>query len=153
MPVAETETELGGHRYRIGRLSPMVQLHILRRMGAPLVTVMDAYMNERATPGQLMVPIMLAMGKLSDPDTEYIIYSALSVVHRHQPGTEAWAPVLSPSKDGLMFMDINMMTMTELAFRVIEVQLDDFFPKRPPEVSPVPPVPGANGQVSPEARI
>lgn len=150
MPVAETEVDMGGHRYRIGRLSPMVQLHILRRMGAPLASMMGTLLGSKATPGDLMVPVMEAMGKLSDPDAEYIVNSALSVVHRRQEGIEGWAPVLAPG-GGVMFADINMLTMMSLTFRVIEVQLDDFFPGSDRPASSAPPL-GANGQASPEAR-
>lgn len=127
----------------------MVQFHILRRMGAPLAALMGAYLNKKADPGQLMVPVMEAMGQLSDPDAEYIVNSALSVVHRHQPGTEAWSPVLSPG-GGIMFADIHMLNMMSLAFKVIEVQLDDFFPDVGPRASTV--GPAGNGRASPGAR-
>jgi hypothetical protein len=147
--VAEAEFDIQGERYRAGNLTPMIQFHILRRLGAPLAAMLGSYLTKKATPGELMIPVMEAMSQLPDDSAEYIVRQCLSVVTRHQRGSEGWAPVQAAGGQ-VMFADINMMVMMSLTFKVMEVQLDSFFPSAARPGSSA--APAGNGRASPEVR-
>lgn len=134
--MAETEVQVGGERYRIGRLPPITQFHLVRRMGSALVGGLGAHLGRQATAAEMIVPVMEAVSKLSDEDSEYIINTCLGAMTRHQAGSDAWAPVLVARR--LMFEDITMPLMLELTFKVLEAQLDNFFPSAAPKASGAP---------------
>lgn len=142
------EVDVVGHRYRVERLPPMTQFHVVRRMGAALASCLAAYLDEQADVRTLMVPVMEAMGRLSDADAEYVINTCLSVVRRHDGRTDSWAPVMTGGVP--MFEDISMVTMLQITQEVIKVQLSGFFSAVAPPASNG--AAQAAGQASPTAR-
>lgn len=142
------EVDVLGKRYRVERLPPMTQFHVVRRMGAALAACLTAYMDEQASAASLLVPVMEAMGKLTDADAEYVINACMGAARRQDPRTESWAPVMVGGRP--MFDDIDMPVMLAIVREVLQVQLSGFFSAVAPPASN-----GgaqATGQASPTAR-
>ena len=124
--------EVNGHVYGIGKLNPLIQFHIARRL-APLFAVMGISLmslkeGAEATVDDfipMMEPIMQMMGKMSDDDANYVLYSALRVVNREQ-AMDRWAPITSSGGNNIMFDDIDMPTMLRLVFEVLKDNLGSF---------------------------
>lgn len=119
-------------QYRCDPLGAMQQFHITRRL-APVLTQLGLSkaklqeMGANKTPdevfGALMGPIADIMAKMSNEDTEYIIYTCLGVVRKKQG--EVWAPVTNGRQ--LMFQDMKMNEMVRITITVIRENLADFF--------------------------
>lgn len=116
---------LNGVRYiTSGPLDAFTQLHIARKLGPalPILEGMVDHRNDGKDKGLLSV---LMLAQIPDSDTEYVLRKCLAVVMR-QRDTERPAKIQAP--DGtLMFDDITMQTMLQLAVDVIEENLGDFF--------------------------
>lgn len=129
-PVRATR-EIGGHEYQIGRLEPMAQFHVARRLG-PVYNAfgsMALASASGASPAAKLQPIVEAVSKLSDEDSEYVIQTCLAVVKRYD--ADKWCAVRA-SSGKVMFMDIDLMTMLTLVWAVVQENLASFFPAAPP---------------------
>lgn len=116
-----SEIEVGGNRYRLGRLNAFEQHHVLRRLG---------------------VGGLLSEAK-ADADSEYVMKLCLSVVERQQKA--GWAPVVTkpttkgdPTTSQLVFDDIKLMELYELVGKVVDENLGDFFHVAVPKASASP---------------
>jgi hypothetical protein len=120
------ELDLSGHAYTTGatRLDAFSQLHIARKMGPALPLVEGLVATENADKDKGILTVLI-FSHISDADTEFVIHKCLSVVQRRQESGK-FAKIQAP--DGcLMFDDIPMMDMLQLAIAVIEENLGDFF--------------------------
>lgn len=134
--------ELNGTRYKTNKISPMKQFHIVRRIGPILSDLMpamgDIAKSLKATGTQpekidfdqiakFVSPIMSGLSKLDDADSELVLYGLLSGVERNQMG--AWSYV----SDGktLMFQDLDLPAMLQLAGRSFMFNLSGFFSALP----------------------
>lgn len=125
--VPETEVTLGEHRYVIGRLDTFRQLHVARRLGTVVGAVLQTLTKGEggASLGESLEPIMLALGRMSDDDVNYVVKSCLAVVSRRQG--DSLAPVQTPGGQ-LMFEDITVSQLMQLSAKVMEAhRVGDFF--------------------------
>lgn len=137
--MAEVEFEVGGQTYRTTKMNTFVQFHLARRV-APLMIPIAARLGEggdlrQALAGsdgepmmQFAVPIIEAIGTMSDTDAENIIFPCLAVVQRRTG--PAWSGVLAGGGLGaqaMMFDDISLPDMLQLVWKVLEVNLQAFF--------------------------
>ena len=142
------------------KLNARQQFHIARRI-APVVSVIGAVlpMLQAALAQQTMTPetegvseegqaramaqrvsdlealgrpIMEALGRLSDPDCDYVLDLCLSVVQRYQGsnGSGAWADVWSVRASRIVFEDIELPEMMQIAMEVLRENLMGFFSTR-----------------------
>lgn len=120
-----SEFEIGGQNYRIGKLTPFQQFHVVRRL-APVLSGMAMVKEEGdVTFSQLLVPIANAIAKMSDEDCDFILFTCLGVVQRQQQ--TAWAGVYRTGTQVLMFDDIDLTSMMQIAVKVIQENLGSFF--------------------------
>lgn len=134
-----SEIQIGDHVYRLGKLNAFAQFHIARRLapvlgslGAAAVSLPSA-MDGAVAVGEsdtlsVLGPIADAVSKMSDVDVDYVLNTCLSVCARQQ-GAQ-WARVQAPG-GGLMFQDIDLSALMQLAFAVIRENLGNFFPAAP----------------------
>jgi len=118
--------EIGGNSYRIGQMDVRKQFHVARRL-APLLPGLGAMKS--ADKGDLIEsvgPIAEILSKMSDEDVNYIIDACLAVCARSQ-GASAPARVVNNAGQ-LMFQDITMPQMIQLAVAVIQGNMSGFFP-------------------------
>ncbi|PXV60885.1 hypothetical protein SAMN04487785_11321 [Dyella jiangningensis] len=119
------EFEISGQTYQSGRLNARQQFHVARRLAPVLGGLADASAAGAESFSKFLQPIAEAISGMSDGDCDYVLDTCLSVVRRQQG--PSWAPVMSSSK-AMMFDDIDMSVMLQLASKVIQENLGNFFP-------------------------
>lgn len=122
------EETIGGNKYRSKKMDPFKQFHVIRRMG-PLFPNVSGFLKEAEKPDadRLLQAgyIAAALGRLSDPDANFIMNSCLATCERLQ-GT-VWAAV-ADNNGGMMFTDIELPEMLELVWRVLKDNFGAFIP-------------------------
>jgi hypothetical protein len=116
--------EIGGQKYRIGRIDARKQFHVARRL-APLLAGMSG-LTKGGGFDALVGPLTAAISGMSDEDVDYVLDACLGVCQRIQPNGQG-APVIARS-GGMMFEDIDMGQMVQLAVKVIQENLGGFLP-------------------------
>jgi hypothetical protein len=120
----DDQFEHAGHTYRVEGMTPMVEFHVVRRMGAAMVEVLAE--NMRRGDGRALLPEVIAWGHLSNDDAEYVINACMGTVKRRDPQREAWAPVWNAGRP--MFDDISREVMMHLVREVLRVRIGPFLP-------------------------
>lgn len=124
-----SEITIGDATYRTGKLSPIIQLHIARRL-APAFAAMglraaDLKEQKDVSLGDFLEPIAAIASKMTDEDVEYVIFACLNVISRKQG--DRWQQVLLNGSKKLQFEDIDMPLMMRLAAAVVQENLGGFF--------------------------
>ena len=131
--------ELGGNKFKLGKINAMIQFHIVRRIGPLLAESMSVmgqiakkkvdHMSEEEKLqefSKIAEPIMVGLSKLSDQDSEYVLYRLLASVEMHQPKFNMWSTVARPEA-GILFQDLEMPVLLQLAGRALMFNLKGFF--------------------------
>jgi hypothetical protein len=125
------EMEVEGRKYRTGKLDAFTQFHLVRKL-MPLFSGLGesfAQLNNIAPGGndwwKALGPIAHAVSEMSKDDSEWILKTCLSVVSVWNGRN--YTPVTT-AQGQLMFDDIDMTSMLQLAFTVIQDNLGNFFP-------------------------
>jgi hypothetical protein len=117
--------EVGGQKYRVGRIDARKQFHVARRL-APLLAGMSTLGDKSAGFAALIGPLTDALSGMSDEDVDYVLDACLGVCQRIQANGQG-APVVNRG-GALMFEDMDMGQMIQLAVKVIQENLGGFFP-------------------------
>jgi hypothetical protein len=120
------ETTIKGNNYRTGRLSAMQQFHVARRV-APALTGLVCALGGSGTQedfAKSLGPLANAVAQMPDADAEYVLGTCLAVVSRQTDPT-TWAPIWREGR--LVFDDIDLKTMMQLAAKVIQDNLGNIF--------------------------
>lgn len=122
--------QVAGHDYQVGKLNALQQFHVTRRLGPTLLILgisMDMLRQGMKVELSDLVahagPVVEFLSKMSDEDSEYVIFTCLAVVKRKQG--EAWADVLAGGKQ-LMFADMDFAVMIRLVVAVLKENLGNF---------------------------
>lgn len=122
------EVTVGGVNYRSVKMDAFKQFHVIRRMG-PLFPNIAGFLTEaKKEDSDKMLQagyIAAALGRLSDPDANFILNNCLATCQRQQ-GT-VWAN-LTDASGSLMFSDLSMPDMLELVWKVLEDNYGPFMP-------------------------
>jgi len=129
---APMELELFSNTYRIGTLDAVRQFHVTRKLGPVLTGLMEGREKARESKDadgedaflKMLSPVIEQIGKLTQEDSEYVLFTCLSCVSR-KVADEKWVRVMNGNR--LQFEDIKMPAMMRLAFEVIKENLGDFF--------------------------
>jgi hypothetical protein len=124
------EVEIGGHRYRTGKLDAFKQFHLFRKL-MPVLSGMGETFSDMQGEVELnekfwsaMGPVATAVAEMSQQDSEFILKTCLQTVSIWN-GTN-WVRITAANGE-LMFDDIDMMGMLQLTFEVIRDNLGSFF--------------------------
>lgn len=135
-----SEIEIKGLTYRVGKMDPRKQFHVARRLTPVLGAIMThlpaaktAANGEAETPeapamdDQLAVlgPMATVVAAMPDADVDYILAACLAVCARQNPGGTGWSNIQA-ANGALMFSDIDMPTMLQLVWVVIQDNLSGF---------------------------
>ncbi|VXD05794.1 Bacteriophage protein [Enterobacterales bacterium 8AC] len=126
------EFEIKGQKYRANKLNVFDQLKVSRK----LLPVLSGLLGEIAVLKQLKngqitienalktaLPVMAqTLSDMSEEDSNAILHPCLSVVARQQGNT--YSPIFSNGQ--LMFDDIDLMSMLQIAARVVGDSLGNF---------------------------
>lgn len=132
--------EIGSRKYNIGKINPLMQFHIVRRMG-PILTEFFPIMGQiaRTNPegqsaeqnfeeiAKIASPLIEGLSKLSDKDAEFVLHRLLAVCEMDQrPQFQSWAKVAHPEQ-GILLQDIELPELLQLAGRAFMFNLKGFF--------------------------
>lgn len=146
------EITLNGVRYSSVKLDVFKQFHIARRlapvvlslgMGAALMMKFKEA-NTSATPkaegaeaqddlialASAGKPIADVLAAMSDTDSEYVLKLCLGSVSREITGGVGWGPLLN-SAGSVMYNDLGLVQMLQLAHAVVMENLGNFMPAPP----------------------
>ncbi len=127
-----TEFKVGAHVYRAGKMDTFAQFHVARRL-APVLAGINDFIAAAMAPGaeitvETILPLANAIAKMSDEDSEYILSRSLAVCERQVEGDRGWAKVWSRQGGAMMFDDISMIEMVQIAFHAIKDNIGPFSP-------------------------
>lgn len=130
-----SEIEVKGRKYVTGKLNARQQFHIARRLAPLLSSLAEALAGSQAAAAggddallaSVAGPIGAALAKIPEADCDYVIDTCLAVCKRVQ-GT-AQSPVLG--KGGVMFDDMDLADLTQIAVLTIQENLGGFFAAAP----------------------
>jgi hypothetical protein len=127
------EKLISGQSYRLGKLTAFQQLHVSRKVGPLIPTLVPAFLamgkqgaglDQLGRLASLVQPFTEAFASMSDEDVEYVAGICLGVVQRQQGST--WAPIWNQQGKCLMFDDIDLGAMIPLVVQVIVANLGPF---------------------------
>ena len=138
------ECSIKGHDYRVAKLSVFDQLKVSRKLLPVLAGLFGDFEKLKAAAGKatllldsietVLPKIAQVAADMSDEDVNAVLHPCLAVVSR-QSGKN-WAPIFRSGE--LMFDDIDLMSMLQIAGRVVGDSLGNFLPAapaKPPEAS------------------
>ena len=106
-----------------GKLNAFDQLNIARKL-SPAFPLIDGVVRKENAEKDRSILITMALGMLSDENSNYIVEKCLSIVTRAQEGGGIPARVFV--NGNIMFDDITLKDLTDITVRVIEENLGDF---------------------------
>lgn len=129
---------IDGKTYKLNKINAMIQFHIFRRAGAVVVGAFTSLGKIGAVKAKNLSeekqfaifakesePILQALARLSDADSEYVLNKLLGAVEVHQPEHNMWARVANP--DGGMMIDLELPVMLQLAAKSFMFNIKGFF--------------------------
>jgi hypothetical protein len=134
--------ELGGRKFKIGKLNTFKQFHIVRRIAPILGSMMpimvqlqkDQKKNTQLSEEEkfeqnvaLFTPILGGLSKLSDEDSEFVLLGLLSCVET-QIGA-GWTKVSTDNM--LMVQDLDLPQIIQIGGRVFAANFANFFASLP----------------------
>jgi hypothetical protein len=133
------EFTIGSQKFKLNRINAMIQFHIVRRIGPLLADLMSTMAqiskknvdalseDEKLQEFSLIAePVMRGLSRLSDQDSEYVLYRLLAAVEIHQPQFNVWS-VVAKADTGILFQDLEMPVLLQLAGRSLMYNLKGFF--------------------------
>lgn len=129
--------EIGVRKFQVRKINALKQFHVVRRVApllADLIPAMKGFAKEddsKLTEEQkfdrmakVVAPIMTGLSKLSDQDSEFVLFSLLEASEMQQSSGN-WAQI---AKNGnLMIQDLELPTLLQIAGRAFGHNLSGFF--------------------------
>ncbi len=136
--MSERDFEVNGKKFKLGKIDPIKQFHIVRRMGPVMSEILPAAMDfnraqktlnmedQDAVFGEaakVFAPVMVGLSKLSDADADRVLYGLLASVEVQQ-STGNWARVANDSM--IMMQDLELPVLMQIAGRAFMFNLSGF---------------------------
>lgn len=142
--MTDREFEIGGRKFKLLKIDAFKQFHIIRRLGPVLSDLLPAMkgvnpkvletMSEEEKLDRIakfVTPIMTGLSKLSDEDSDLVLFGLLHAVEVQQVAGN-WARVASGSTPPmLMIQDMDLPVLLQLAGRAFIFNLSGFFTALP----------------------
>lgn len=122
-----TTFTINGNSYQYSPLNAREQFHILRRLSPALAELAGA-INKDADLEATLKSLGRALSSLSDDDADYCLFGLLKGVERKQQGA-GWVKVTVDNN--VMFPDLSMVDLLQLAGWAFKVNFGDFFERLP----------------------
>lgn len=140
--MSDRDFQVNGITFRLSKIDAIRQFHIVRRMAPMLKEFLPVLMELKAAGSKkssemteaetfdhivkLAGPFMEGLGKLTDADSDKVLFSLLSSVEMQQKEFGGnWARVAKDSM--LMFSDMELPLLLNLAGRAFAHNLQGFF--------------------------
>jgi len=115
--------QINGVNYKANRLPTTKQFHIVRRCAPLLAGITD---KDKA-----LESIFNGIGNLKDDDADFILFGLLASVQRDQ-SPHGWSNITVGNS--LMFDDIDLPVMLQIAAKVFEVNFSGFLAALPSDL-------------------
>lgn len=134
----ENQFEVGGRKFQLNKINAFKQFHLVRRIApilsemlpafgeAQKITSVSSQLSEKEQYDQLAKiagPLLVGFSKLSDSDSDKVLYVLLSSVQVQQ--SVGWAWVATDTT--LMIQDLELPEMLQVAGRAFMYNLSGFF--------------------------
>jgi hypothetical protein len=126
---------INGVEYVTGKLDAFKQFHITRRLTPVMLALagaadtVAALLTGQGIPDVTSLqPMTEVIAGMSDADAEYVLHACMAVCQRS--AGQGWQNVFAPG-GGMLFDDIDMMVMLQLAIAVMRENLGNFFAALP----------------------
>lgn len=133
----ERDFQIGERKFKLNKIDAFKQFHIVRRLGPilgdliPVAAKMKSMNTDKPQDEQLeelaklVTPIMNGLSKLSDEDANKVLLGLCSAVEMQQMPVGNWARVATDG--GLMFQDLELPVLIQIAGRAFMFNLSGFF--------------------------
>lgn len=140
--MTERDFEIGSKKFKLGRIDALKQFHIVRKL-APVLSDLIPIAHKMHKAGKAngapitdedieqFAPLIGSFSKLSDQDTDAVLFGLLSSVEVQSGG--GWARVSNGTT--LMFQDMELPELMQIAGRAFMFNMTGFFAVLP-QVSP-----------------
>lgn len=135
--MSERDFEISSRKFKLNKIDAFKQFHIVRRLApilGDLISVAQkvkalnpSHINEEQI--QMITPIMNGISKLSDADANLVLLGLCSAVEMQQMPLGNWARVATDA--GLMFQDLELPVLLQIAGRSFSYNLAGFFGSLP----------------------
>jgi len=133
------EFSIGGREFKMSKIPAMKQFHLVRRIAPILADMLPAMKDVKsitklgeASEGEkleqiakFVTPIMTGLSKLSDDDSDKVLFSLLSSVEIKQGGPGNWAKIANDQM--IMMQDLELPILLQVAGRAFMFNLSGFF--------------------------
>lgn len=131
---------VAGKDYRARKMDAMQQFHIARRLTPVIGALIEAVPKDaikgdkvdlsKIDPLKMLEPIAGIISKMSDEDSEYILFACMENCERSLGKGAGWSAV--KVKGGkIMYDDIDLPVMLQIFWAVVQENLGNFFPEAP----------------------
>lgn len=137
--------EAGGKKFKLNKINAFDQFHIVRRLAPVLGELLPVLGKIKGMSAEQLddpkfleehlgdfAPVLDGFAKLSDQDSNRVLMGLCSAVEMHQPESNSWAFVVRGQN--LMFQDLELPTLLQIAGRSFAYNMADFF-RSAPQVS------------------
>jgi len=125
------EKEINGHAYRFGKIDALTQFHLVRRLAPVLASVGLSLgkLQQVANAADLLGPAFEVLAKMTDEESNYIIFACLRSVHRKdgQGAGAGWVALVPTAQNVLAYQDIELPEMLQLTMWALRTNLEGFF--------------------------
>ena len=136
------EFQAGGLTFRANKINAFTQFHLIRRLAPILSKLAGSAEKLKNDPMQALGALGDHLAAMKDEDADYILMACLAATERSQDKM-GWARVVINST--LMFQDLELPVMLQIAWEVIQFNFSGFFSGLPSNLSgggPNAPLPG-----------
>lgn len=138
--MSDREFSIGGRDFKLCKIDAFKQFHIVRRIGPMLSDILPALAQAKTDSdkmsdadklsniAKIASPVMNGLSKLSDADSELVLFGLLQAVEMKQTSGN-WARVSNNSM--LMIQDLELPVLLQLAGRAFVFNLSGFFSALP----------------------
>jgi hypothetical protein len=137
--MSERDFSAGGHEFKLNKIDPFKQFHIVRRLGPILGDIIpvaqkikgvlsDTEQTEEQKFEMIAMiahPILNGLSKLSDVDSDKVLMGLLSAVEIKQAPAGNWARIVRD--DSLMIQTLDLPVLLQAAGRAFAYNLSGFF--------------------------
>lgn len=120
------EFTVGEYNYKTNSFfDPFESLGIARKL-SPAIPLLDPIFQAENSAKDNTIIIVMALSRIPDTDCDQVVRKCLAKISRFESEANKYAPILSKTGE-IMYQDISLKKMLDLAVKVIEENLGDFF--------------------------
>lgn len=135
--MSDRDFEIGTRKFKLNKMDAFKQFHIVRRIGPILADLLPALKDiKKVSEGEnsesdkldqfarIATPLMTGLSKLSDEDSNKVLFGLLSSVEVQQ-GMGNWAKISTDT--ALMMNDLELPVLLQAAGKAFMFNLSGFF--------------------------